>query len=160
MIKLKIITLGKLKEKYLKEACDEYLKRLSSYAKTELIEIEPVRLPDSPSKGEIAKALDIEAELIKKKLSVGAFVTALCIEGQQLSSEALSKKLMSVVSSGKGELIFIIGSSHGLSDQIKNLADMKLSFSSMTFPHQLFRPMLLEQVYRCFKIADGSPYHK
>ena len=160
MIKLKIITLGKLKEKYLKEACDEYLKRLSSYAKTELIEIEPVRIPDSPSKGEIEKALATEAGLIKKKLSAGAFVTALCIEGQQLSSEAFSKKLTSVLSSGRGELIFIIGSSHGLSDEIKNLADMKLSFSAMTFPHQLFRTMLLEQVYRCFKITESSPYHK
>ena len=160
MIKVKIIALGKLKEKYLREACQEYIKRLSGYAKTEIIELEPVRLSDSPSPAEIQKALSAEAEMIKKKLSDGALITAMCIEGKQFSSQEFSKKLTSAVNGGKGELIFIIGSSYGLDEGLKALADIKLSFSTMTFPHQLFRVMLLEQVYRSFKIAEGSSYHK
>ena len=159
MIKLKLITLGKLKEKYLREASDEYVKRLSAYAKTEIIELEPVKLPESPSDAEIEKALLAEAEMIMKRLG-GALVTAMCIEGRQFSSEEFSKKLNTYINSGRGELVFIIGSSFGLHDKIKALADIKLSFSAMTFPHQLFRIMLLEQVYRSFKIAEGSRYHK
>ena len=159
MIKLKLITLGKLKEKYLREASDEYVKRLSAYAKTEIIELEPVKPPESPSDAEIEKALLAEAEMIMKRLG-GALVTAMCIEGRQFSSEEFSKKLNTYINSGRGELVFIIGSSFGLHDKIKALADIKLSFSAMTFPHQLFRIMLLEQVYRSFKIAEGSRYHK
>ena len=135
MIKLKLITLGKLKEKYLREAADEYVKRLSAYANTEIIELEPVKLPESPSDAEVERALLTEAEMIKKKLTT-------------------------YINSGRGELVFIIGSSFGLHESIKTLADIKLSFSAMTFPHQLFRIMLLEQVYRSFKIAEGSRYHK
>ncbi len=160
MIKLKLIALGKLKEKYLREAADEYVKRLSSYAKTEIIELEPVKLPENPSDVEVEKALLAEAEMIKKKLSDGALITAMCIEGKQFSSQAFSKKLTEHINSGRGELIFIIGSSFGLHNSVKALADIKLSFSEMTFPHQLFRIMLLEQVYRSFKIAEGSRYHK
>ena len=160
MIKLKLITLGKLKEKYLREASDEYLKRLSAYAKTEIIELEPVKLPESPSDAEIEKALLAEAEMIMKRLDSGALVTAMCIEGRQFSSEEFSKKLNTYINSGRGELVFIIGSSFGLHDKIKALADIKLSFSAMTFPHQLFRIMLLEQIYRGFKIEEGSKYHK
>lgn len=160
MIKLKVIALGRLKEKYLREAVDEYVKRLSAYAKTEIIELEPVKLPESPSDAEIEKALLAEAEMIMKRLESGALVTAMCIEGRQFSSEEFSKKLNTYINSGRGELVFIIGSSFGLHDKIKALADIKLSFSAMTFPHQLFRIMLLEQVYRSFKIAEGSRYHK
>lgn len=160
MIKLKIITLGKLKEKYLRDAQDEYLKRLSAYARTELIELEPVRLSENPSAGEIERALLAEAEMIKRKLPEGALITALCIEGKQLSSEELSAFNSERISRGTGTLVYIIGSSYGLHPDIKAKADLKLSFSKMTFPHQLFRVMLLEQIYRAFKIEEGGSYHK
>lgn len=160
MIKIKIITLGKLKEKYLKDATEEYLKRLSGYAKTEIVELTPVKLPDNPSDTEIQKALDTEAELIIKSLSGKEYITALCIEGKQLSSEELSAEMSSVINEGEGNLVYIIGSSYGLSEKIKNLANKKLSFSKMTFTHQIFRVMLLEQLYRGFKIREGSKYHK
>ena len=160
MIKIKIITLGKLKEKYLRDASQEYLKRISAYAKTELVEIEPVKLPDDPSKTQIENALEAEARLIMKKIDDRAFVTAMCIEGKQISSEELCETVFEKVNAGVGTLIFIIGSSYGLHDEIKRRADLKLSFSKMTFPHQLFRIMLFEQIYRSFKINEGSKYHK
>ena len=160
MIKLKIIALGKLKEKYLRDAQDEYIKRLSAYAKTELIELEPVRLSDNPSAGEIERALSTEAEMIKKKIPEISLVTAMCIEGKQLSSEELSSFNAERIARGTGTLVYIIGSSYGLHSDIKAMAGLKLSFSKMTFPHQLFRIMLLEQVYRAFKIEEGSSYHK
>ncbi len=160
MIKIKLITLGKLKEKYLREAVEEYSKRLSSYAKTDIVELEPVRLAESPSEAEIQKALSTEAEMIKKKIPENSFTVAMCIEGKQISSEKLSEALFSQINSGVGNLVFIIGSSFGLSDEIKATSNLKLSFSKMTFPHQLFRVMLLEQIYRSFKISEGSKYHK
>lgn len=160
MIKIKVIALGKLKEKYLRDAVEEYLKRLSAYSKTEILEIEPTRLSDNPSAAEIQKALDGEAEQILKKIPDGSLVVALCIEGKQYSSEEFNKVLDSYISKGASSIVFIIGSSYGLSDKIKSLAGIKLSFSKMTFPHQLFRVMLLEQIYRNFKISDGSKYHK
>ena len=160
MIKIKIITLGKLKEKYLSDAVEEYLKRLSGFAKTEIAEITPVKLPDNPSDTEIQKALDLEADLILKKLSGKEYITALCIEGKQLSSEELSAEITANINGGEGNLVYILGSSYGLSDKIKGLANRKLSFGKMTFTHQLFRVMLLEQLYRAFKIREGSKYHK
>ena len=160
MIKIKLITLGKLKEKYLREAVEEYSKRLSSYAKTDIVELEPVRLAESPSAAEIQKALSTEAEMIKKKIPENSFTVSMCIEGNQISSEKLSQVLFSQINSGVGNLVFIIGSSFGLSDEIKAISNLKLSFSKMTFPHQLFRVMLLEQIYRSFKISEGSKYHK
>ena len=152
--------MGRLKEKYLREASDEYIKRLSAYAKTEIIELDPVRLSDTPSESEIQKALKTESEMIKKKIPENSLITAMCIEGKQFSSPEFSRELENHISRGAGSLIFIIGSSFGLHDEIKALADIKLSFSKMTFPHQLFRIMLLEQVYRSFKISEGSRYHK
>lgn len=160
MIKLKIIALGRLKEKYLREACEEYAKRLSVYAKTEIVELEPIRLSDNPSAGEIEKVLYTEAEMIKKRIPENSLITAMCIEGKQLSSDELHTMLDDRISRGIGCLVFIIGSSYGLHPDIKTMADIKLSFSKMTFPHQLFRVMLLEQVYRSFKIGEGSKYHK
>ena len=159
MIKLKIITLGKLKEKYLRDAEAEYLKRLSAYAKCELIELEPVRLSENPSANEIEKALLAEAELIKKKIPENSFVTTMCIEGKQYTSEEMSSLIFKGAQIS-GTLVYIIGSSFGLHDSVKNLSNVKLSFSKMTFPHQLFRIMLLEQIYRGFKIEEGSRYHK
>lgn len=160
MIKIKIIALGKLKEDFLRKAGEEYLKRLSSFAKVEIIELEPERLSENPSKNEIEKALESEANAILKKLEVTDYVTAMCIEGKELSSQEFSSKISSLANMGKGNFAFIIGSSHGLSHIIKERADFKMSFSKMTFPHQLFRIMILEQIYRAFKITQGSNYHK
>lgn len=160
MIKIKIIALGRLKEKYLREASDEYIKRLGGFAKTEIIELEPVRLGENPSESEINRALLSEAEAIKKKIGDASTVVAMCIEGKMYSSEDLHKELDKRINSGDGSFAFIVGSSYGLHPEIKARADIKLSFSPMTFPHQLFRIMLLEQVYRSFKITEGSKYHK
>lgn len=159
MIKITLICLGKLKEKYLKEAIAEYQKRLSRYCNFDIIELEPVRLPEKPSASEIDTALSKEADLIIKKLPQNCDVFSLCIEGKELSSEKFAREIELSQSSGKN-LAFIIGSSYGLSDKVKNLSKVKLSFSQMTFPHQLFRVMLLEQIYRAFKINEGSAYHK
>lgn len=160
MIKIKIIALGKLKEGYLRQASEEYFKRLSAFAKVEIAELEPVRLSDNPQNAEIEKALDTEATQILKKLDPNDYVVAMCIEGSQMSSEELSEKLSSLINLGSGSFVFIIGSSFGLSKEVKKRADLKISFSKMTFPHQLFRIMLLEQIYRAFKIKQGSNYHK
>lgn len=159
MIKVNIIALGRLKEKYLSEAVKEYSKRLSRYADLNIVELEPVRLPDKPSQSEIEAALTKESEMIFKKIPQGSFVCSLCVEGKTLSSEGLAQRIAELSSMGKN-ITFIIGSSYGLSESVKKASDMKLSLSAMTFPHQLFRVMLLEQIYRAFKINEGSTYHK
>lgn len=155
-----IIALGKLKEKYLKEAVDEYVKRISAYAKVDIFELNPVRLSDNPSQNEIHNALSKEAEDIKKKIPNNSYVFALCIEGKEKSSEQLAKAIDTAVLNGKSNITFIIGSSFGMADVIKSLADFRLSFSPMTFPHQLMRVMLLEQIYRAFQINTNGKYHK
>lgn len=159
MIKIFLITLGKLKEKYLKDAVYEYGKRLSRYCSLEIAEIEPVRLPEKPSQNEINSALEREAEEIMKKIPSGSEVFALCVEGKEVSSEEFAEKIECCSNIGKS-ITFIVGSSYGLSEKIKTSADTRLSVSRMTFPHQLFRVMLLEQIYRAFKINEGSVYHK
>ncbi len=159
MIKVTLITLGKLKEKYLRDAVDEYIKRLSRYCKLDIIELTPVNLPEKPSRSEIDAALEKEAEVIEKRIPEGSVVTALCVEGKSLSSEQLADFTLKNTNEGKN-MCFIIGSSYGMSDVVKQRADLRLSLSRMTFPHQLFRVMLLEQIYRAFKINEGSTYHK
>ena len=159
MMKVTVICLGKLKEKYLSQACGEYQKRLSRYCQLDFVELEPVKLPEKPSKSEIDLALDKEADLIFKKIPQGSELYTLCIEGKSLSSEEFAKNVSSLKNMGKS-LAFVIGSSYGLSPRVKNSSQLKLSFSQMTFPHQLFRVMLLEQIYRAFKIDEGSEYHK
>ena len=155
-----VIALGKLKEKYLKDAISEYSKRISAYGKLDIIELTPVRLSDSPSQTEIDNALTKEAEEIKKKIPNGSYVFSLCVEGKQKSSEELAKTIQDVTLNGKSNIVFIIGSSFGLSPEIKKLSDSRLSFSPMTFPHQLMRVMLLEQIYRAFQINTNGKYHK
>ena len=155
-----IIALGKLKEKYLRDAVDEYTKRISAYGKVDIIELNPVRLSDSPSQTEIDNALTKEAEEIKKKIPNGSYVFSLCIEGKEKSSEQLARSIKEVTLNGKSSIVFIIGSSFGLSPEIKKLSDCRLSFSPMTFPHQLMRVMLLEQIYRAFQINNNGKYHK
>ena len=159
MIKITLITLGKLKEKYLNDAVKEYTKRLSAYAKLDIIELEPVRLPDKPSRSEIENALLKESELVLKKIPQNSEIITLCVEGQELSSPTFAKKIAHLEAMGKS-ITLIIGSSYGLSENIKKQSHLRLSLSQMTFPHQLFRVLLLEQVYRAFKINEGSQYHK
>ncbi|MEE1330588.1 MAG: 23S rRNA (pseudouridine(1915)-N(3))-methyltransferase RlmH [Acutalibacteraceae bacterium] len=159
MIKINIIAVSRLKEKYLRYAAAEYQKRLSGFCNLTVTEIEPVKLPEKPSASEIASALDKEAEIIIRKIPKSSTVIALCIEGKQLSSEEFAYSLEKETDIGNS-VTFIIGSSYGLSDKIKCLSETKLSFSKMTFPHQLFRILLLEQIYRAFRINNGASYHK
>lgn len=159
MIKLNIIALGKLKEKYLSQAVDEYKKRLSRYCDFKITEIQPIRLSENPSRAEIEAALDKEAELIFKALPKSGKIISLCVEGKELSSPDFAGLIEKYTSLGEN-ISFIIGSSYGLSDRVKQKSDFKLSLSQMTFPHQLFRVMLSEQLYRAFKINEGSTYHK
>ncbi len=159
MIKIKIITLGKLKEDYLRSASAEYEKRLKRYCDLEIIELNPFSLPDNPSNAQTENALLSEAKLIESKIPDNYFLTALCVEGKELSSEMFAEKICERCNIGQN-FCFIIGSSFGLSDTIKQKADLRLSLSKMTFPHRLFRIILLEQIYRAFKINEGSTYHK
>lgn len=158
MLNVKLITVGKLKEKYLKDACEEYLKRLKRFCSINIVETNEYRLPDDPSQKEIQKALDAEGEIIIKNIT--GYVIPMCIEGRQLSSKGLAEKIEQIPLTGKSGVSFIIGSSFGLSEKVKEKADFKLSMSEMTFPHQLARVMLLEQIYRAFQINEGGKYHK
>ncbi len=153
-----LIVIGKLKEDYLRSACAEYIKRLGRYCSFQLHELEECRLSDSPSEKEIAAALKKEGAQIKK-LAKG-FIVPMCIEGKQLSSTELSETIASAGVNGASTVTFIIGSSFGLDPEVKRLGSLKLSMSKMTFPHQLARVMLLEQIYRSFQIAEGGKYHK
>ncbi len=160
MTEIKIICLGKLKEKYLRDACEEYIKRLGAFCKINIIELEPFRLPENPNEAQINAALEDEASRILAKTDAGSFLIPLCIEGKQFTSEEFSRRLDGIFVLGEGKPVFIIGSSHGLSEEIKKKAGIKLSMSEMTFPHQLARVMLLEQLYRAFMISKGRKYHK
>ena len=159
MQRITVLCVGKLKEKFYADAAAEYCKRLSRYCKIEVTELPETRLPEDPSPAEIKKALAAEATAIRQKLEGGA-VVAMCIEGQTCSSEALSKKLAAFALEGKSKVAFLIGGSFGLDETLKKQADWRLSMSPMTFPHHLARVMLLEQIYRAFKINEGSSYHK
>ena len=159
MIKINMIAVGKLKEKYLSAACEEYLKRLKAFAKVEIIEISEYRAKDNPSPSEIEIIKEKEGEQIISKISKGAFVIPMCIEGTQLSSEEFSKRLEGEMQNS-GEFTFIIGGSFGLSDEVKKRGNLKLSFGKITLPHQLMRVVLLEQIYRAFSIMNNSKYHK
>ena len=160
MLNITVICVGKLKEAYLQAACDEYQKRLKTLCKCTVIELSPERLPEAPSPAEIASALEKEGRRILEKVPSGAAMIAMCIEGKQLSSEELAKQLSAFAVSGTGSLAFIIGGSFGLSDTVKQKSALRLSVSRMTFPHQLFRVMLLEQIYRALQINAGAKYHK
>lgn len=160
MINVNFIVLGKLKETYMKDFTAEYEKRLSSYCRLTVTELEPVKLSDNPSQAEINNALDKEMQMITAKIPKSSYVFSMCIEGKQMSSEELSKKIQDIALCGKSNITFIIGSSYGLSDEIKKMSDFKFSMSKMTFPHKLARIMLTEQVYRAFSISNNSKYHK
>ncbi|PLS15759.1 23S rRNA (pseudouridine(1915)-N(3))-methyltransferase RlmH [Bacillus sp. M6-12] len=155
-----IVTVGKLKEKYLKQGIDEYLKRLSAYAKVEVIEVADEKAPETLSEVEMEQIKDKEGERILGKISQDAHVIALAIEGKLKTSEELAEGMDKLATYGKSKVAFVIGGSLGLSKDVMKRADEKLSFSKMTFPHQLMRLILVEQVYRAYRINRGEPYHK
>ncbi|MBR3964844.1 MAG: 23S rRNA (pseudouridine(1915)-N(3))-methyltransferase RlmH [Clostridia bacterium] len=159
MINLKIIAVGNLKDRYLTDACAEYVKRLSGFCRPEVVELKEARLSDAPTDGEIAAALEDEAARIIATIPPRAFTVALAVEGQSMPSEKLAARIESELQS-HSTLCFIIGSSYGLSARVKAAADMRLSLSELTFPHRLFRVMLLETIYRSFTIIKGTRYHK
>lgn len=160
MLGVKLICVGRMRERFYTEAFEEYRKRLGAYCRFECLEIAEQRLSDSPSAAEIAAALEKEGTEILKAIPGDAFVTALCVEGKEMGSEAFSVLFTERENSGKPKICFLIGGSYGLSGTVKARADLKLSMSKMTFPHHLARVMLAEQIYRAFKIAEGSRYHK
>lgn len=161
MLNVNLIVVGKLKESYFREACAEYVKRLGAFCKLKITEIPESRLPDDPSEKEIKAALSAEAKAIWNLLSgKDCFNIALCIEGTMLSSEKLAEKIGEVSVSGKSTLNFVIGSSFGIDGEIKKMCGLRLSMSEMTFPHMLARVMILEQIYRAFRILNGGKYHK
>lgn len=155
-----VISVGKLKEKYLKEAIDEYAKRLQRYCKISIIELQDEKTPDNASEKEELQIKNKEGEAILKVIKDNSFVVALDLKGKMLTSEEFSSYIEELGVSGKSDLAFVIGGSLGLSQEVLNRANYKLCFSKMTFPHQLFRVMLLEQIYRGFRIMKGEPYHK
>ncbi len=159
MIKLRIISVGKMKEKFWLTAQDEYLKRLKRFAQVEIVELPDLPTPEAPSEAEKNAILKKEGENVLRAIKGYDTVCVLAIEGKEMSSEALAKKLGGYFNMGKS-ICFIIGGSFGLHDDVKKQADMLLSFSPMTFPHRLMRIILLEQIYRSFKINAGENYHK
>ncbi len=158
-MKITVITVGKIKEKYLLDAIKEYSKRLTRYTKLDLIEVNDEHAPDNLSQKDIEIIKDKEGKRVLSKLK-DSFLIALAIEGKQLSSEELAQKLKDVQTYNASHITFVIGGSLGLSREVLNKAQLKLSFSKMTFPHQLMKVILLEQVYRTFRINNNEPYHK
>jgi 23S rRNA (pseudouridine1915-N3)-methyltransferase len=159
-VNISIVSVGKLKEKYLKQGIEEYLKRLTSYAKVEMIEVADEKAPEELSELEMEQVKQKEGERILAKISQDAHVIALAINGKMQSSEELADSLDKLATYGKSKLAFVIGGSLGLSDEVLKRANEQLSFSKMTFPHQLMRLILVEQIYRAFRINRGEPYHK
>lgn len=160
MLNVTILAVGKIKEKFLSDAIDEYSKRLGRYCRLEIIRVKDDPTPDNPMDKERDIVLKREGERLIEKIPKGAYIIPLCIEGKQKSSEEFAKIMSDIPSGGKSEVVFIIGGSMGLWDRIKDIADIKLSFSKMTFPHQLMCVILLEQLYRAFNISGGGKYHK
>ncbi|HHK6915494.1 TPA: 23S rRNA (pseudouridine(1915)-N(3))-methyltransferase RlmH, partial [Streptococcus pneumoniae] len=158
--KIKVVTVGKLKEKYLKDGIAEYSKRISRFTKFEMIELSDEKTPDKASESENQKILEIEGQRILSKIADRDFVIVLAIEGKTFFSEEFSKQLEETSIKGFSTLTFIIGGSLGLSSSVKNRANLSVSFGRLTLPHQLMRLVLVEQIYRAFTIQQGFPYHK
>ena len=159
-MKITILCVGKIKEKFYREAVAEYQKRLSRYCNLEIIEVADEKTPDHASETVECQIKDKEAERLEKYIKEGAVLCVLAIDGKQLGSVELSQKIESLGTAGNSHIIFVIGGSLGLSERILKRSDWKLSFSKMTFPHQLMRVVLLEQIYRSYRIMNGEPYHK
>lgn len=160
MLTVNLICIGKLKENYWRDACQEYSKRLSAFCRFTILELNESRLPDKPSQSQIDAALQTEGEKILAEISSGSAVFPLCIEGKPISSPQLAEQIEKLSINGTSTINFIIGSSFGLSEQVKQTGVFKLSMSPMTFPHQLARVMLCEQIYRAFEINNHGKYHK
>lgn len=159
-MKITVISVGKLKEKYLRDGIAEYVKRLGRYCKVELIEVADEKTPDGASEALEQQIKDTEGERILARIRSGDYVTALAIEGEMVDSPQLAARIEKLGIQGESSLVFVIGGSLGLSEKVLRHADWKLSFSRMTFPHQLMRMILLEQIYRSFRIIHHEPYHK
>lgn len=160
MIRISVVCVGKIKEDYFVKAINEYSKRLSAYCKLEIVELKDEKTPDGASEAEEENIRRTEGSRILKAIPDNAYVCLLAIKGDMLSSEDLASKMNSLMVAGKSHIVFVIGGSLGTSEEVYKRADYKLSFSKMTFPHQLMRVVLLEQIYRAFKINAGEPYHK
>lgn len=159
-MKITLVTVGKIKEKFYMEALAEYAKRLSRYCKLEIMQVADEKTPDKASELEEQQIKKREGDRILAQIKDGAYVVALAIEGQMLNSMELAQKMEQLGVGGTSQIVFIIGGSLGLSNEVLKRADYKLSFSKMTFPHQLMRVILLEQIYRSYRIIAGEPYHK
>lgn len=159
-MKITVIAVGKIKEKFFTDAIAEYSKRLSRYCRLEMIQVADEKTPDGASEALERQIKEKEGERILSHISDGAYVIALAIQGKMLSSEQLAEKIDRLGIHGQSQIVFIIGGSLGLSDEVLKKADYQLSFSNMTFPHQLMRVVLLEQIYRSYRIISGEPYHK
>ena len=155
-----VIAVGKLREKFFEAAVNEYVKRLGRFAKVRIVELSDQKIADKATEGQVRQLLEKEGGDILSKISSSQYVIALCVEGSKMSSEAFADKIDSLTLNGKSDIVFVIGGSLGLDERVKKRADLKLSFSDMTFPHQLMRVILLEQVYRAFKILSNETYHK
>ena len=155
-----IISVGKVKEKYIKLGIEEFSKRLSRYCKLTMVEIADEKTPEQASDREIKLIKDREGKLILNKIKANTYVIAMDLQGEMTSSEQLAEQISQLALSGNSNIVFIIGASLGLSDEVKNRANYKLCFSKLTFPHQLFKLILLEQIYRAYRINNNEPYHK
>jgi len=155
-----VISVGKIKEKFIVDGIKEYSKRLSKYCKLKIIEVDDEKAPENLSEAEMKIIKNKEGEKILNKINSNTYIIALAIEGKNLSSEQLSSKIDDLALNGQSDITFIIGGSLGISDEVLKKSHFKLSFSKMTFPHQLMKLILLEQIYRAFRISRGEPYHK
>ena len=159
-MKITLIAVGKIKERYFEDAIREYSKRLSRYCRLEIIQVADEKTPDGASEALEEQIKEKEGRRILDQIREGAYVIALAVEGKQLDSLELAARMERLAVEGKSQLVFLIGGSLGLSQEVMRRADFALSFSAMTFPHQLMRVILLEQIYRSFRIRAGEPYHK
>lgn len=160
MLNVTLLCVGKLKEVYWRDACAEYEKRLGAFCRFKLVEVAEERLPENPSAAQISATIEAEGKRLLDQMPKDCAVIPLCIEGKELDSLSLSARIQKLAVEGTSHIAFVIGGSWGLSDAVKNRAVLRLSMSPMTFPHQLARVMVLEQVYRAFQIASGGKYHK
>lgn len=160
MLNVTVLCVGRLKERYWEDACEEYRRRLSGSCRITVIEVAEERLPDKPSAAQIEAAMEEEGRRLLAKLPSGGAVAAMCIEGKMLNSEEFAARLDHLALDGVGQITFLIGGPNGLSEQVKRAASWRLSMSPMTFPHRLARVMLLEQLYRASQILGGGKYHR
>lgn len=160
MVTISLLCVGKLKERYWRDACEEYEKRLGAFCKFRLVEVAEERLPDNPSPAQIASTIEAEGKRLLAQVTKDTLVIALCIEGKEMDSPSLSEYIEQATVGGASHIALVIGGSYGLSDEVKNRARLRFSMSPLTFPHQLARVMLLEQLYRAFQISKNTKYHK